>query len=124
MVTGRPPMALNMPSKSLRCMGSSFSRALRRWASVFGNDHFPHGSDAVCLKEHVLCTAQADALRAKVDRLSRASWGVSALVLTFRLADRVGPAHEGGEVACHICGFTVLRSLHRIRCLWNRPMEM
>ena len=58
-------MASNRPAKSLRCMGSSFSSALRRDLLVARQNHGLHVRDAVLGEEHVLGAAQADAFGAE-----------------------------------------------------------
>jgi hypothetical protein len=60
MVTGRPSISRNSPSKSPRWIGSSLARALRRPASSSAKDHFAHRADAVALKKHVFGAAKSD----------------------------------------------------------------
>ena len=65
---------------------------------VVGEDHLAHGDDAVALEEHVLGAAQADALGAESAR----RLGVARRVgvgAHLELAGRVGPAHQGRELA-------------------------
>ena len=76
-----------VPAPALRC------------SSVSGQNHFAHGGDAVGLKEHVLGTAKADALRAEVDGLLWRRAGVSALVRTFSVRASSAQPMKRGEIA-------------------------
>ena len=61
MVTGNPSIALKMPRKSARCIGSSFFRASAAVLLVVGEDHGAHVRQTIFREEHVLGAAQADA---------------------------------------------------------------
>ncbi len=65
---------------------------------VFGQDHLAHGADAGFLEEHVLGAAEADALGAELDRGARIV-GCIRIDAHADLADLVGPAHQGAELA-------------------------
>ena len=68
-VTGRPFMARNMPSKSLPLERQQLGQRLLAVLRRLGQDHLAHLLDVV--EEHVLGAAQADALGAEGDRLRR-----------------------------------------------------
>ncbi len=51
-----------MPTKSPRCSGSSSVVGRLLLLGGLGEDHLPHGHDALFAEEHVLGAAQADAL--------------------------------------------------------------
>jgi hypothetical protein len=74
MMTGRPSMARNRPSKSARWNGSSFARHSSTPPDRPCQDHPLHDRQALRLEEHVLGAAEADALGA-VGRARRASAG-------------------------------------------------
>ena len=63
-----------------------------------GDDHLAHGLDAVSLKEHMLGTAQADALGAEGGSLLGVVRGVG-VGADLQLAELVGPAHQTVEIA-------------------------
>ena len=63
-----------------------------------GDDHLTHGLDAVSLEEHMLGTAQADALCAEGGCLLRVVRGVGVRA-DLQTAELVGPAHQAVEIA-------------------------
>ena len=67
-------------------------------ASLRGEDHLAHRDDAVGLEEHVLGAAEADALGAEIARRAgiERRFGIGA---HLHAADRIGPCHDGGEIA-------------------------
>ena len=71
----------------------------RRWraSTVLGHDHLTDRLDAVALKEHVLGTAQADALSAEVDGLLGIA-GVVGVGKDLQTANAVSPAHKAAKV--------------------------
>ena len=79
-------------------VGQDLGQGLLAVLHGLGHDHLAHGLDAVGLKEHMLGTAQADALGAEVHALL----GVARVVGVgedLQLTGSVGPAHEAAEVA-------------------------
>ncbi len=91
-------MAVKMPTKSFRWKGSSLASALRARLHVLGQNHLPHGGDAIFLEEHVLGAAQADSLGAEI----ASSLGVLRRVgigANLQLAVLVGPLHDLGKIA-------------------------
>ena len=71
MVTGRPAISSNSPSKSSRCIGRSRLSARPAVLGRRGEDHRLHRGLAVRGHEHVLGPAQADALGAELARAPR-----------------------------------------------------
>ena len=63
-----------------------------------GNDHLTDGLDAVALEEHVLGTAQTDALCTELNSLLGVT-GVIGIGKYLQTAHAVGPAHKAAEVA-------------------------
>ena len=63
-----------------------------------GQDHLAHGDDAVAVEEHVLGAAKPDAFGAEGARHARIErrLGIGA---HLHAAHRVGPFHDGGEIA-------------------------
>ena len=82
MVMGRSPITMYMASKVALLKGSILAE--QRGAPLrCGQRSSTDRLDAVALKEHMLGTAQANALSAEVNGM-RGIAGVSALVKTFR----------------------------------------
>ena len=65
---------------------------------VLRQDHLAHRADAVLLKEHVLGAAKPDALGAELDRGAGVG-GRIGIGAHFELAHRIGPLHQGAELA-------------------------
>ena len=87
-VTGRPSIARKMPSKSPRWMGSKLFQRRTAILLVVRKNHGAHVRKTVLGEEHVLGTAQSDALGAKRARLFRVAGNV-----------RVGPHADLAEMA-------------------------
>ena len=69
MVTGNPSMALKMPTKSARCMGSSFLQRAAAVLLVVRQNHRAHVRQTIFGEEHVLGAAESDAFGAERTRL-------------------------------------------------------
>ena len=95
--TGKPSMALNSPAKSERCIGSSFSSALRRDLLVARQNHGLHVRHAILGEEHVLGAAQADALGAEAAGRLGVARDIGVGADTERAAEFVRLTHERGE---------------------------
>ena len=90
--TGKPSIAVNRPAKSLRCIGSSFARALRAGLLVARQNHRLHVREAVLGEEHVLGAAEADALGAERAGSLRVARDVGIGAHAELAAELVGPA--------------------------------
>ena len=97
MVTGSDSMALNSPTKSARCMGSSFFKRSAAVLLVVGQNHGAHVLDAVFGKEHVLGAAKSDALCAEQHGLLGVARNVG-VGANLQLAQRIDPAHELDQI--------------------------
>ena len=65
-----------------------------------GADHLADGIDAVALEEHMLGTAQADALGTQLTGLGGVVGGIG-IGADLQAAELVGPGHDAAEVAAH-----------------------
>ena len=79
-------------------IGQDLGQSSLTGLNVLGNDHLAHSLDTLALEEHVLGTAQADALCTEVAGLLGVTRGVSVGV-NLQLTELVRPAHEAAEVA-------------------------
>ena len=98
MVTGSPSITLKIASKSPRCMGSSLASAASRSCFGIGQDHLAHRDDAVGVEEHVLGAAKPDAFGAEFARRGGVG-GRVGIGAHLQGAHRIGPAHQGAEIA-------------------------
>ena len=78
--------------------GLELGKSLLALLGCLGNDHLADSGDTIGIKEHVLCTAEADALGAEVIGVGGVGGGIG-VGADAQLADVVGPAHEASEVA-------------------------
>ena len=67
-----------------------------------GADHLAERGDPLRIEEHVLGTAEADTLGAKLSRLLRVGRGV-CVGSDFQLPVLVGPCHDAAELAGDLC---------------------
>ena len=81
-----------------RLIRHDLRQSLLAVVGVVRNNHLTHCLNALALKEHVLCTAEADALCAKFASLMRIARGIR-IGANLQLAVLVRPAHEYAEVA-------------------------
>ena len=63
-----------------------------------GKDHFTDSLDTVCLEEHMLGTAQADAFGAEAESDFRVMRRIG-IGADLQVADSICPAHQTGEIA-------------------------
>src|SRR5690606_25007123 len=78
--------------------GQEFLEGRLAFIHRLGDNHLPHGGDAVALEEHVLGAAEADALGAELPGPLGIGRGVG-VGADAHGAVLVGPAHDLGEVA-------------------------
>ena len=105
MVIGLPSIASYMASKSPCCIGSSFASAFSRPSTVSETDHFTDRRNTICLEEHVLGTAEANALSTKFFRLFRITRIVCIGADFQECLEFVSPSHQAAK-------FTGDRSFH------------
>ena len=75
-----------------------FGKRLFALLRGLGDDHFAHRLDAVSFKEHMLSTAQTDALRAESEGLRSVVRGVGVRA-HIENAELIRPVHDAVEVA-------------------------
>jgi len=78
--------------------GQQLGQGLLPLLHSLGDDHLPHGGDAVGVEEHVLGAAEADALGAELGGLLGVTGGVG-VGADAQGAVLVGPGHQAAEVA-------------------------
>ena len=97
MVTGKPLHLAKDPDEVVALEGEQLLERALRVLVVVGEDHLPHGGDALGIEEHVLGAAEPDAFGAEVARGARVERRVGVGPHP-QLARGVGPLHELGEL--------------------------
>ena len=69
--------------------------------NCIGADHLTECSDTVSLKEHMLCTAETDALCAKLAGFLSVLGSISVCSY-LKLSVLVSPSHDPAELACNL----------------------
>jgi len=85
--------------KILSLERKEFFKCLFTTTKIISKDHFPHCLDAVRGEEHVLCSAESNAMSTKVSCYLCIKRGIS-IGADFQPANLVCPLHEHCEIAC------------------------
>ena len=112
-VTGRPVMISNSSAKSWRCIGSSLASAARRPCLVSARI-ISRTATMRSPSKNMCSVRQRPMPSAPNERATRASAARLGVGAHLHAPDRVGPAHEGGEIAGHLRLHHRRRALHHL----------